>query len=199
MDLPPLPPEKKPVFGPQPRPTEAFDYEIFDTKPRTKEAHEHVDRERDCLDEALELMDHAQEKENHLDNETMSIAAKLVEKGDQDSVLKAHKLLTTCGAHLGIWSIGEKPDPALQKKAQRLGTKFFDAAKLERDFKDYSKPVGAWDGGNVGNDDLRRKKMDDQEGSAKDDAVAAAKKDAAEDAAAKNDADDAVRSEGVSE
>ena len=152
----PLPPltgttrdEEKPIMGPHHG--EVLDYTIFEET--TKKEMTNVDMERDCLDDALELMKHSQESENNIDMESMSVAAKLMENGDEESVLKAHRLLTSCGAHLGIWSIGKIPDEKLKKKAQNLDKRGFFApdSKIANDFKDIDfdklQPFPAWDHG----------------------------------------------------
>ena len=90
--LPPLG-DSKPIF----RHNMKLDYsEVYERVKEAKEAKEakpekkkkFVDQERDCLDDALELMRHAQEPENSLSDEAMSAAAALVQNNDDEQSVR---------------------------------------------------------------------------------------------------------------
>ena len=69
-----------------------------------------VAAERDILDDQLDLLSGSMCSASELDATAVELAGLLVEKGDDASALRAHRVLAECGVQLGLWGMGEKPE-----------------------------------------------------------------------------------------
>ena len=68
-----------------------------------------LDGERDILDDQLDLLTGSMVGAGELDATAVELAGLLVEKGDDASSLRAHRVLAECGVQLGCWGLGERP------------------------------------------------------------------------------------------
>ena len=68
-----------------------------------------VAAERDILDDQLDLLSGSMCSASELDATAVELAGLLVEKGDDASALRAHRVLAECGVQLGCWGLGERP------------------------------------------------------------------------------------------
>ena len=93
--------------------------------------------ERDILDDQLDVL-RGTLRGADVDETALEIATRLAEKGDDESVLRAHRLLAECGVSVGLWGMGATPEPRRKPKVSTtpVGAYYTTASQLRRDDED---------------------------------------------------------------